>query len=322
MNFKNIRMKRIILIASIALCLIACRQTSKTSKQAQITDKQKSEAKGASSANELTPRVTGIGGIFFYSDNLVETKKWYAENLGIEFNDWGSSSFESRNINNPGEINTLQWKPFKTGSDYFSPSNKDFMINYTVQNIEGLVSKLKDKGIIVLDSIATYDFGKFVHVMDKEGNKIELWEPVNNDKKDSKSTPQTNTAGKQLYETILLQDSLLFQAFNTQDFDRFKRYFTEDLEIYQDNIGVRTFDQSMEAFNNLFKLNSKLTRKLVKESVEIYPVKDFGAIETGSHTFCHVENGKPDCGTYKFVHIWKLVNGSWKICRIVTYDHK
>ncbi|MCB0497031.1 MAG: VOC family protein [Cyclobacteriaceae bacterium] len=126
------------------------------------------------------PKVTGIGGIFFYSDNPQEAKQWYTKNLGIEINDWGSSSFESRNINKPEEINSLQWKPFKKGDEYFAPSNKDFMINYRVQNIAGLVNKLKDNGVVVLDSIIAYDgIGKFVHLMDPEGNKIELWEPEN-----------------------------------------------------------------------------------------------------------------------------------------------
>jgi predicted enzyme related to lactoylglutathione lyase len=118
--------------------------------------------------------------IFFYSDNPDETKEWYTKNLGIEINDWGSSSFESRNIDNPGEINSLQWKPFKNGDEYFLPSKKNFMINYQVQNIEGLVKKLKENGVTILDSITAYDgIGKFVHIMDAEDNKIELWEPEN-----------------------------------------------------------------------------------------------------------------------------------------------
>lgn len=125
-----------------------------------------------------TPKVTGIGGIFFYSDNPQETKEWYTKNLGIEINDWGSSSFESRNLVNPDIINSLQWKPFKNGDEYFSPSKKDFMINYQVHNIEGLLIKLKENGVTILDSITSYDgIGKFVHIIDPEDNKIELWEP-------------------------------------------------------------------------------------------------------------------------------------------------
>jgi len=140
-------------------------------------ENQKNDSINRASSVDTTPKVTGIGGIFFFSDNPKETKDWYSTNLGIETNEYGSS-FESRNIIKPDEINTLQWSPFKKGDGYFSPSKKDFMINYRVQNIEGLVKKLSDNGVTILDSIETYDYGKFVHIMDTEGNKIELWEPT------------------------------------------------------------------------------------------------------------------------------------------------
>ncbi|WP_372948581.1 VOC family protein [Mariniphaga sp.] len=123
------------------------------------------------------PKVTGIGGIFFFSEDPEKTKNWYSKHLGLEVNQWGSS-FEFRNANRPDEINYLQWSPFEIASEYFKPSEKEFMINYRVQNIEGLVLKLKAGGVTVLDEIETFDYGKFVHIMDAEGNKIELWEPV------------------------------------------------------------------------------------------------------------------------------------------------
>ncbi|NJK96220.1 MAG: VOC family protein [Bacteroidales bacterium] len=126
---------------------------------------------------DTKPKVTGIGGIFFFSDNPEETKEWYARYLGLEVNEYGSS-FEFRNAHRPDEINYLQWSPFKKGSEYFEPSKKEFMINYRVQNIEGLVEKLKNNGVTILNSIETYDYGKFVHIMDPDGNKIELWEPI------------------------------------------------------------------------------------------------------------------------------------------------
>ena len=72
----------------------------------------------------------------------------------------------------------MQWHPFKKGDKYFAPSKKEFMINYRVQNIEGLVNKLKENGVTILDTIETFEYGKFVHIMDDEGNKIELWEPI------------------------------------------------------------------------------------------------------------------------------------------------
>ena len=76
------------------------------------------------------------------------------------------------------EINYLRWSPFEAQTDYFQPSEKSFMINYRVQNIEALVEKLKANGVQVVDEIAEFDYGKFVRIMDPEGNKIELWEPV------------------------------------------------------------------------------------------------------------------------------------------------
>lgn len=127
--------------------------------------------------NDSTPKVTGIGGIFFRSKNSKKTKEWYGKNLGLTINDYGST-FEFRNANNPQEINYLNWSPFDENTNYFDPSTKEFMINYRVQNIEGLVKQLKENDVQVLDEIETYDYGKFVHVLDPEGNKIELWEPV------------------------------------------------------------------------------------------------------------------------------------------------
>ena len=140
-------------------------------------EEQKNETRNTASTKDTTPRVTGIGGIFFFSDNPKETREWYSQNLGLETNDYGSS-FEFRNVDKPMEVGTLQWCPFKKGSEHFAPSKKEFMINYRVQNIEGLVDKLKKNGVTILDSIATYDYGKFVHIMDTEGNKIELWQPI------------------------------------------------------------------------------------------------------------------------------------------------
>ncbi|WP_264535173.1 VOC family protein [Flavobacterium sp. N1736] len=137
---------------------------------------EESKNQSDNSGSEKTPKVTGVGGIFFFSDNPKDTKEWYAKNLGLDVNEWGST-FESRNIQNPEEVELLQWSPFKNGDEYFLPSKKEFMINYRVQNIEGLVKQLKENGVTVLDDISTYDYGKFVHIMDEEGNKIELWEP-------------------------------------------------------------------------------------------------------------------------------------------------
>jgi predicted enzyme related to lactoylglutathione lyase len=132
----------------------------------------------SSENNNATPKVTGLGGIFFYSENPSTIKDWYAQNLGLDFNEWGATSFDTRNMENPEQIESLQWCPFKTGDKYFEPSAKEFMINYKVQHIEALVEKLKANGVTILDEITSYDYGKFVHILDSEGTKIELWEPA------------------------------------------------------------------------------------------------------------------------------------------------
>lgn len=123
------------------------------------------------------PKVTGIGGVFFFSEDTEKLKNWYGKNLGFAVGEYGTT-FASRNMECPEEVNYLQWSPFKKGSEYFAPSKKEFMINYRVQNLEGLLSRLAENGVTILDDVETYDYGKFVHIMDPEGNKIELWEPV------------------------------------------------------------------------------------------------------------------------------------------------
>lgn len=130
-----------------------------------------------SNQDNNTPKVTGIGGIFFKSESPEKTRNWYAQNLGLSVNEWGST-FEFRNANRPEEINYLQWSVFKNDSDYFEPSSQPFMVNYRVQNLEGLLEELNNNGVKILDEVQTYDYGKFVHILDPDGNKIELWEPI------------------------------------------------------------------------------------------------------------------------------------------------
>ena len=167
-------MNKLSLLILIGSIFTGCNWTPK--KVATMGDNT-AEMKNNQAANDTTPKVTGIGGIFFFSDNPQEAREWYGKNLGLEISEYGSS-FEFRNANRPDEINYLQWSPFKKGSEYFAPSNKEFMINYRVQNIEGLIKKLKSNGVTILDSVQEFDYGKFIHILDPEGNKIELWEPV------------------------------------------------------------------------------------------------------------------------------------------------
>ena len=127
----------------------------------------------------MKKRVTGIGGIFFKTQDTQKLKEWYGKHLGIATDNYGAS-FISRQWNDPHTSQYLQWSPMQEDTEYFKPSEKQFMINYRVENMEWLVDQLKKEGVTICDEIQTFDYGKFVHILDPEGNKIELWEPVDN----------------------------------------------------------------------------------------------------------------------------------------------
>jgi len=121
-------------------------------------------------------RVTGIGGVFFKSKNAQLLRDWYKVHLGFDTDQWGTN-FEWRQGADSSQKGFTQWSPVTNDTTHFEPSKKEFMINYRVQNIEQLLAQLEKQGISILDELQIYDYGKFVHIQDLEGNKIELWEP-------------------------------------------------------------------------------------------------------------------------------------------------
>jgi len=125
---------------------------------------------------DTTPRITGIGGIFFHSKNPTQTSVWYQKNLGVKTDQYGAV-FEFRNALNPKEKNYLRWSP-SNDPTHTGLTDQLFMVNYRVQNLAGLVRKLKSSGVIIKDTVETYEYGKFIHIIDIDGRKIELWEPV------------------------------------------------------------------------------------------------------------------------------------------------
>jgi predicted enzyme related to lactoylglutathione lyase len=120
-------------------------------------------------------RVIGIGGIFFKCKDVENLKSWYGKHLGLEISDYGTN-FEWRDANDPAKKGSTVWSPFKESTTYFEPSPKQFMINYRVADLEGVVQQLKNEGVTILDEIQSFEYGKFVHILDLEDNKIELWE--------------------------------------------------------------------------------------------------------------------------------------------------
>ncbi|PRX57330.1 VOC family protein [Flagellimonas meridianipacifica] len=120
-------------------------------------------------------RVTGIGGFFFKSKDPDHIKTWYKTHLGIPVDNYGWSFWWK---DKDGKDCMTQWSPFKEDTEYFSPSEKQFMMNFRVENLKELLEVLKSEGVTVIDKVEEYDYGKFGWILDPEGNKIELWEPV------------------------------------------------------------------------------------------------------------------------------------------------
>jgi predicted enzyme related to lactoylglutathione lyase len=123
----------------------------------------------------MKKRVTGIGGLFFKTTNPKDSKNWYKKHLGFDTDDWGCTFWWK---DKDGKKCSTQWSPMAKDSDYFKPSKKEFMFNYRVENLVELLAVLKSEGVTIVGEIQTYDYGKFGWILDNDGNKIELWEPI------------------------------------------------------------------------------------------------------------------------------------------------
>ncbi len=127
-------------------------------------------------------KVTGLGGIFFKTDNPKELNEWYARNLGLAAGEYGTT-FDWLQADDPSKQGSTTWCTFPQNTAQFNPSVKPFMINYIVDDLIALVAELKKDNVTIVDEIAEHDYGKFVHILDPEGNIIELWEPKNDTEK-------------------------------------------------------------------------------------------------------------------------------------------
>lgn len=124
-----------------------------------------------------------------------------------------------------------------------------------------------------------------------------------------------------LHAEIERMDSSVFAAFNARDLTAFQTFFAPDLEFYQDDEGLENYAETMKDFAEMFRQPARIRRELVPGTLEVYPIKNYGAIELGSHRFCHDENGKAECGTFKFLHVWRKTDRTWQLSRIVSYAH-
>lgn len=139
---------------------------------------------------------------------------------------------------------------------------------------------------------------------------------------DAKTAEKKTATSGELFETIARLDSEIFSAFNAHNVDRLMSLFTDDLEFYHDTGGLADYRQNAEGFKKMFASTPDIRRDLVKGSLEVYPIKDYGAMEIGQHRFCHKENGKDDCGTFGFAMVWRKTGESWKISRVLSYGHQ
>lgn len=134
----------------------------------------------------------------------------------------------------------------------------------------------------------------------------------------AQSQKHTDTA---LFNAIYKVDSAWFAAFNNKDLATFITFISKDLEFYHDGSGLTNYEQNIAAFKNNGFAIPDLKRTLLKETMEVYPVPGFGAVQIAEHRFCHMENGKMDCGVFKFIHVWKQTPEGWKVTRIISVDH-
>lgn len=123
-------------------------------------------------------RVTGIGGVFFKTASPAETLGWYREHLGIQSHEYGGFAFQWTEKTQPEQTGYTVWAAFPGDTEYFDPSGQPFMVNFRVDDLEGLIARLREAGVEVIGEVETHPNGKFGWILDPDGRKVELWEPV------------------------------------------------------------------------------------------------------------------------------------------------
>ncbi len=124
-----------------------------------------------------------------------------------------------------------------------------------------------------------------------------------------------------LVDEISKADAAFFDAFNSCDLPAMEKILSKDLEFYHDIVGVSGHRDTLAKTKENCDKNLGLRRDLLEGSLEVHPIGDFGALEKGRHTFCHLENGENVCGTFEFMHIWRRVKEGWELARVISYGH-
>ena len=125
-------------------------------------------------AAEPAGHITGVGGVFFKSKNPKALADWYRDVLGLKIEAWGGAPLP---YDAPGHPQVLVWSPFPASSGYMSPSTREFMVNFAVDDLDAIVARLASKGVTILKRDDTEPNGKFAWILDPDGTKLELWQP-------------------------------------------------------------------------------------------------------------------------------------------------
>jgi len=261
-----------------------------------------------------------------YSCNTAKNETFFTDDIEF-YHDKGGVTKTKRKLvdqlreNFCGEGKTKLRRELIEGSMQVYPIN-----NYGAVQMGDHRFYITEKGKEVLSGVA-----KFIHVW-----KYENGDPIGTGWRISRvfsydhNSPDANASANsgELYQTISSKDSELFRAFNAHDIEQLKTFFSEDLEFYDDKSGLTNYEQTNHNFKKMFDQNNGIKRDLIANSMEVYPIKDYGAIEIGKHRFCHIENarlpdgqGKNDCGEFPFIILWQNQGGSWKVSRVISYNH-
>ncbi|SHJ69632.1 hypothetical protein SAMN04488007_1133 [Maribacter aquivivus] len=123
----------------------------------------------------MKKRVTGLGGFFFKTKDPDQSKNWYNKHLGLNTDQYGCTFWWK---DKEGNDCSTQWSPMNADTDYFKPSQSSFMMNFRVENLVELLEVLKQEGVTVVGEMQEFEYGKFGWILDPDGNKLELWEPI------------------------------------------------------------------------------------------------------------------------------------------------
>jgi ketosteroid isomerase-like protein len=270
-----------------------------------------------SSSGELYNKLAELDSVLFanvYTCNSAKSETFFTDDLEF-YHDKGGVTRSRKSLidglknNFCGEGKTKLRRELVKGSLEVYPIN-----NYGAIQTGEHRFYITENGQETLSGIA-----RFAHVWKQENGEWRISRVFSYDH----HAPDINVLPvlKGLSDSIAQMDSELFEAFNAHNAEKLKTFFTNDLEFYHDKGGLTDYHQTDENFKKMFQQNNAIKRELIKSSFEVCPIKDYGAIETGSHKFCHLENGKEICGTFQFIILWQKNKDEWKISRIISYDH-